>query len=368
MIKPEDTEDSSGSSACESMEEAASASLKAQQQQSSDSDNTLEAEMEARQASQSCLGRLRAKNREWHKKGGVLVLLIAVVAFLIVDSTKFCIIPSLLSDFLEWVEQNPIPGIFVFTVVFMLATVLLVPGAILTLGAGYVFASAFGMSKGVLLGSISTFIGAVAGSLAAFLLGRYLLRDWVSRLSSKYEKFEALNAALDEKGIRIMVLLRLSPAIPYNIVNYLCGLTGLSVLEYTISLLALLPGTVLYVFLGASAGSLASTNENGRGSTTTTVVIVTSVVFGIAAIGLTSYYAKRELDKITERKRRTQMLSSTEVFAPEDYSSASEVSVIAMEEGECNCQERGKRGSEEDEKPGKEAKKGRRPSEIKTTQ
>mmetsp|Transcript_3608 Transcript_3608/g.8238 ORF Transcript_3608/g.8238 Transcript_3608/m.8238 type:complete len:359 (+) Transcript_3608:127-1203(+) len=337
MSQPQDTGESA-SSAIESMEESTPASLDQQSpNNSSETDNTgtLPAEIEERRREpESQLERLRAKNREWRNRGMCMVLLIAVVTFLILDSTKFCIIPMILSDFLEWVEQNPIPGIFAFTIVFLVATVLLIPGSILTLGAGYVFANAFGIYKGVLLGSISTFIGAVAGSLASFFLGRYLLRGCVTRLATKYEKFEALNAALEEKGLRIMVLLRLSPAIPYNIVNYLCGITGIRVWKYTVSLLALLPGTVLYVFLGASAGSLASTHESGNDSTTTTIVIVTSVVFGIAAIGLTSYYAKRELDKITERKRRTQILSATEIFTPEDSSTSGFEAAIVMEEGE----------------------------------
>ncbi|KAL3937442.1 MAG: hypothetical protein SGBAC_007453 [Bacillariaceae sp.] len=368
MAKPEDTEESSVSSAAESIVEA-SCNPSASDQQSPDDTNRITPETanallqteERVEAPQSLLERLRAKNREWHKKGWIMLLLIAVVVLLILDSIQFCIIPALLSNFLEWVEENPIPGIFAFTIVFLVATVLLIPGAILTLGAGYVFANAFGIMKGVLLGSISTFLGAVAGSLVSFLLGRHLLKSWVSRMSAKYETFEALTAAMEEKGLRIMVLLRLSPALPYNILNYLSAVTGISILEYTVSLLALLPGTVLYVFLGASAGSLASTNESGNGSTTTTIVIVTSVVFGIAAIGLTSYYAKRELNKITERKRRTQMLSTTEVLTTEDFASSGFEAALSMEEGEGGNDE-GRQ--EEANKP--EPRKGRRPSKSKS--
>jgi len=342
MQKPEDTEESSGSSACETMEEATPAPLNEQTSSNASTNTTTEdnnqhIEMEEQLAPPSLLERLQEKNRDLHKKGLCIFLLIGVVTLLILDSTKFCIVSGLLSGFLEWVEQNPTTGIFTFSIVFLLSTVLLIPGAILTLGAGYVFANAFGMYKGVLLGSISTFIGAVAGSLASFFLGRYLLRNWVSRISAKYEMFEALNSALEAKGLRIMVLLRLSPIIPYNVVNYLAGVTGITILEYIISLLALLPGTVLYVFLGASAGSLASSTESGEGSTTTTIVIVTSVVFGIAAIGLTSCYSKRELNKITERKRRTQMLSATssanQVLTPEDIPSIDGFEAsMAMEE------------------------------------
>lgn len=370
MAKPEDTEDSSVSSAAESIVEPCNPVASDQQSPadtnriSSETANALLQTEERREAPQSLLERLRAKNREWHKKGWIMLLLIAVAVLLILDSTQFCIIPALLSNFLEWVEENPIPGIFAFTIVFLVATVLLIPGAILTLGAGYVFANAFGIMKGVLLGSISTFLGAVAGSLVSFLLGRYLLKNWVSRMSAKYETFEALTAAMEEKGLRIMVLLRLSPALPYNILNYLSAVTGISILEYTVSLLALLPGTVLYVFLGASAGSLASTNESGNGSTTTTIVIVTSVVFGIAAIGLTSYYAKRELNKITERKRRTQMLSTTEVLTTEDFASSGFEAALSMEEGEGGNDEGREEETIEANKP--EPRKGRRLSKSKS--
>lgn len=344
MAKPDDTEESSRSfSSSDSLEDQAASSEDQLQQQlrQESSVSNLNPHSQSPQTTAMgqdrqtptpqppptpttaccCLERLQDANRELHKKGLCMFLLIAVVVFLILDSIRFCIIPGLLSGFLEWVEHNPTPGIFAFTTVFLLATILLIPGAILTLGAGYVFANAFGMYKGVLLGSISTFVGAVAGSLASFFLGRYLLRNWVNRMSAKYEMFEALDSALEEKGLRIMVLLRLSPIIPYNVVNYIAGVTGVTLFEYTLSLLALLPGTVLYVFLGASAGSLASTNENGTGSTYTTIVIVTSVVFGIAAIALTSYYSKRELNKITERKRRHA--SRTEVFTTQDFESSS---------------------------------------------
>jgi hypothetical protein len=71
--------------------------------------------------------------------------------------------------------------------------VLFIPGSILTLGAGFVFANAFGLGLGIVVGTLSVFIGASAGSIVAFLVGRYLLRDWVKGLSKKYAIFEALD-------------------------------------------------------------------------------------------------------------------------------------------------------------------------------
>merc|ERR1712038_548869 len=179
-----------------------------------------------------------------------------------------------------------------------IATVLFIPGSILTLGAGFVFANAFGLGVGVLLGTLSVFLGASAGATIAFLFGRYLFRDSVQGLTKKYAIFEALDAALEEKGLRIMTLLRLSPIIPFNAINYIAGVTAISLRDYVLAMFAILPGSILYVFLGASAGSLAESASSGDNVTITIIVVVIGVVFGVAAIVATSYYAKKELNRV----------------------------------------------------------------------
>jgi uncharacterized membrane protein YdjX (TVP38/TMEM64 family) len=178
-----------------------------------------------------------------------------------------------------------------------------IPGSILTLGAGFVFANAFGLGIGVLLGTVSVFFGASAGAICAFLIGRFLLREWVTTLTKKYAIFEALDIAFEEKGLRIMVLLRLSPIIPFNAINYIVGVTALSFWSYVWALIAILPGTVLYVFLGASAGSLTDSANSGDSSTVTLVVIIVGIVFGVLAVGVTSYYAKKELNKVVAKRQ-----------------------------------------------------------------
>ncbi|KAL3912485.1 MAG: hypothetical protein SGARI_001131 [Bacillariaceae sp.] len=183
--------------------------------------------------------------------------------------------------------------------VYFVATVLFVPGTILTLGAGFVFSASFGsLGVGILLGVIAVFLGASAGATVSFLLGRYLLRDGVLKLSKKYKVFEALDRAMAEKGLRIMILLRLSPIIPFNVLNYVSGVTAISFWRYVLALFAIIPGTTLYVFLGASAGSLAESANSGDNMTITIIVVVVGIVFGIGAIALTSYYAKKELNRV----------------------------------------------------------------------
>jgi uncharacterized membrane protein YdjX (TVP38/TMEM64 family) len=249
---------------------------------------------------------LREKRRNCYKKSAIALILIAFIAFVVADSLTNGYIRDGLESFLEWIEANPAGGIFVFMLVYFVATVLFVPGSILTLGAGFVFASAFGLGVGVLLATLAVFFGASAGAIASFLLGRFLLREWASGFAKKYAIFEALDNAFEENGFRIMTLLRLSPIIPFNAINYIAGVTAISFWAYFWSLFGILPGTILYVFLGASAGSLRDSANSGGNMTVTIVVIVVGIVFGIMAIAVTSYYAKKELEKVATN-RQTQL-------------------------------------------------------------
>eukprot|EP00934_Nitzschia_sp_Nitz4_P000565 Nitzschia sp. Nitz4//scaffold11_size288233//244348//245244//NITZ4_000813-RA/size288233-processed-gene-0.185-mRNA-1//1//CDS//3329534191//565//frame0 len=254
------------------------------------------------------------------QKALVALLLVAFVVFVILDATiGKGWVGDTVDTFLEWIEENPVEGLFAFIVVYFAATVLFVPGSILTLGAGFVFANAFGLGVGVLLGTLSVFVGASAGAVAAFLLGRFLLRDWVQGLTKNYKVFAALDSALADKGFRIMALLRLSPIIPFNALNYIAGVTAVGFWSYVWALFAILPGTLLYVFLGASAGSLADSANSGDSTTITIIVAVVGVVFGILAIALTSYYARMELNKVTlemeSRATTTDNVEASSVLA-----------------------------------------------------
>ena len=138
------------------------------------------------------------KARRWnHTKKIVLGLLfLGFIVFVIVDSTTTRHLRQGIENFLEWIENNAVPGIFSFMAVYSIATVAFIPGAILTLGAGLVFARAFGFGGGLLIAVVSVFIGASLGAIVAFLFGRYLLRDWVKGFSKKYAIFEALDVGM----------------------------------------------------------------------------------------------------------------------------------------------------------------------------
>lgn len=249
---------------------------------------------------------VRGKRCKRHRNQRILIglCLAAVILFVIVDSTttKYC--KSAIDSLLQWVEENPTSGIIAFTLFVFVATIAFIPGAILTIGAGFVFERAWGeLGIGILVGTVTVFVGASVGAIVSFLIGRYLLRDCVDRLAHRYSIFEALDSVMKQKGFRIMALLRLSPIIPFNAINYISGVTSISLLAYSLANIAILPGTVLFVFVGASAGCI--TNNMGSGATVTIISFVLGAVFAVFAIFLTSFYARRELNRIVA-SRETQ--------------------------------------------------------------
>jgi uncharacterized membrane protein YdjX (TVP38/TMEM64 family) len=158
---------------------------------------------------------------------------------------------------LEWVQGLGLWGPVVFMLAYIVATVLMFPGAILTLGAGFIF----GLVQGVIMISIASTLGATL----AFFISRYFARDWVAKRIEGSPKFHALDQAVGKEGWKIVLLVRLSPIIPFNLLNYAFGLTRVSLRHYFFpTWLGMLPATVFYVYIGSLAGSLATLGEPGR--------------------------------------------------------------------------------------------------------
>lgn len=111
---------------------------------------------------------------------------------------------------IESLRDAPLASMLVFIALFGAAVVLLVPGMLLSIGSGAAF--------GLLSGSIVAWLGTVLGQVGAFLLGRYLLRDVVATyLEKRVPHFKSMDASISEDGWRLVLLLRLSPVLPYNL-------------------------------------------------------------------------------------------------------------------------------------------------------
>ncbi|HAA31457.1 MAG TPA: TVP38/TMEM64 family protein, partial [Cyanobacteria bacterium UBA8553] len=131
---------------------------------------------------------------------------------------------ELLRNALQWIENLGQKGAIAFILIYIVATIAFLPGSILTLGAGAIF--------GVVLGSIYVFIGATLGATAAFLIGRYLVRDWISKKIESNNNFKAIDEAVGQEGFKIVLMTRLSPVFPFNLLNYAFGVTGVSLRDY----------------------------------------------------------------------------------------------------------------------------------------
>jgi uncharacterized membrane protein YdjX (TVP38/TMEM64 family) len=199
----------------------------------------------------------------------------------------------LLKNALEWIESLGAIGAVAFIGIYILATVAFLPGSILTLGAGVVF--------GVWLGALYVFIGATLGATAAFLVGRYLARNWVAQKIANNDKFNAIDRAVGKEGLKIVVLTRLSPIFPFNLLNYAFGLTGVSIRDYIIGSLGMIPGTLMYVYIGSLAGNLALIGTATQ-PTNPTLQWTIRIVGFIATIAVTVYVtriAKQALNELT---------------------------------------------------------------------
>lgn len=182
----------------------------------------------------------------------ILLGLLAAVRLLPVDQW--------LEAFNEWVGHLGPWGIVIFVAVYVVATVLLLPGSILTLGAGFVFGLGWGL--------FAVSIGSTLGAALAFLVSRFIARERIEAMARGNENFRRIDKAIGEQGAKLVFLLRLSPLIPFNLSNYFYGLTAVKFWPYVLaSWIGMLPGTLLYVYLGTAgrAGLQAAAGaDSGR--------------------------------------------------------------------------------------------------------
>lgn len=186
----------------------------------------------------------------------------AVLAFLPLRPYASEILRRYFLPFLEWVEGMGAWGPALLGAAYVVACILLLPGSIFTLASGFLF--------GVFLGSVVSSLASVAGAAIAFFISRTLARGWIEARAHRNPRFRAIDAAVAKRGFKIVVLTRLSPVFPFNFLNYALGVTRVSFRDYIIaSWVGMLPGTILYVYVGSALKSLAEIfSDGGKESTT----------------------------------------------------------------------------------------------------
>lgn len=195
---------------------------------------------------------------------------------------------DLVARFESWGFWGPVAMAAVYTP----ASLFLVPASILTLGAGFIF--------GVPIGVLAVSIGSTVAASISFLLGRTLARPWVARQAKAMPRFRALDEALGKEALKVVFLLRLSPAFPFNIMNYLFGLTRVSLRDYVLgSWSGMLPATVMYVYLGSSVRQLAEVNETtDRAGPVRWIALIVSAGVTVLVTAIVTRAARQQLSSL----------------------------------------------------------------------
>jgi uncharacterized membrane protein YdjX (TVP38/TMEM64 family) len=181
-------------------------------------------------------------------------------------------------------------GALAFVPLYALWVTLLLPGVWASMLAGALYGTAWG--------SLVVFVGACLGAEAAFLLGRHWLRDWARARLSALPKLQAMEQAVSREGLKLVLLTRLSPAFPFSLLNLAFGLSEVSLRDYSVGLIGILPGTILFCSLGALAGDVARFGDvlANRADAGTWALRVIGLLATVGAAWLAGRAAQKALD------------------------------------------------------------------------
>jgi len=173
--------------------------------------------------------------------------LLFFISLIVVCQIKFEIIQKVPNVIERTASSGPV-GYLGFILIYIVSTVMMLPGSPLTFTAG----ALFGFWKGLIFVSI----GSTLGASCAFMVSRYLIRKSIEKRVLKNKKFQSIDNEIDEQGWKIVILARLSPIIPFFLLNYALGITKIRFIHFIFaSWVGMIPGTTVYVLMGTMGGA-----------------------------------------------------------------------------------------------------------------
>lgn len=222
------------------------------------------------------------------------ILISCLITIIIIIGNHFNL-QGLFNQSLLWVNSLGWLAPIAFIVIYNIGTLLFIPGSLLTLKGGCLF--------GFLWGSIYVLIAATIGAIFAFIVGRYISREWVCQQIGNKPKFKAIDKAVAKNGFKIVFLTRLSPIFPFNLLNYAFGVTQVSLKDYILGSVGMIPGTAMYVYMGSLIGEIAMNNPSIPKNPETQLVQLLLRVFTLITTVLVTFYvaqvAKKALNEST---------------------------------------------------------------------
>lgn len=176
-----------------------------------------------------------------------LIVVVAIIGIVAVVLRHYGVTESIqsVSEFKEKVDGFGVIAPLVYIVLYIMATVFLIPALAMTSLAGVAF--------GPVLGVVYVSIASVIGASVAFLIARYAAREMVEQWVARNEQLQKIDAGVERHGWRMVMITRLVPLFPFNLQNYAYGLTRIRFFTYFfVSWLCMLPGTIAYVQVGGA--------------------------------------------------------------------------------------------------------------------
>ncbi|GMH73490.1 hypothetical protein TL16_g06206 [Triparma laevis f. inornata] len=214
----------------------------------------------------------------------------------------------------KWIERSGDKGI----VMLIFLTLLGVPATIFIIGGGFAFSERYG-KLGILYNFLACYVGCTIGGCCAFFLGRYFFRRTVRAYirKKKMRIVRAIDIAMKREGTKMAILLRIVPYIPWNVFNYIAGVTGMRFYSYLIGSIGAWPWIIICSFIGSGLNSLdeaASGTSGGSNDKTNTILLIVGLSSTIITTVLVSRYARNALEEIKDEERMSRISESSFVF------------------------------------------------------
>ncbi|MGF7060399.1 TVP38/TMEM64 family protein [Brassicibacter mesophilus] len=193
-----------------------------------------------------------AKKKGYGKLIGIVVVIAVIIGLMKYFGLFEYISLENMQNLKTWINGYGMLGPIIYIVLYIVACIFFLPGLPIAVLAGLAF--------GPIMGALWASIGATLGASAAFLVARYAARGMVEGWVKKNEKLKKIDEGVEKQGWRMLMLTRLVPIFPFNVQNYVYGLTNIKLLTYmVVSFICMIPGAVAFTFMG---GSIVSGDGN----------------------------------------------------------------------------------------------------------
>ena len=247
--------------------------------------------------------------RRFKLAGAIIVVLLLVTSTQISLFVFFVAAPGIAIDFVisfvDWILDNPVEGMLLMLCVYIIGTTLMLPASIFAMATAFLCCQLLGPAAGFFLGVLLIFLASSTGAFLAFMLARYLLKDTVKGcITPSCVKISALYMVIEENGLKVVLLCRLSPVIPYNLLNYALGASEVTVKDFLVGGFGMLPMICLYTYIAMSVQNIADGLNNGSDGQWYWYVMAAGAVLLVATVVYITCLAKKKLGQMMEEVRQ----------------------------------------------------------------